>query len=225
MSSTNLAVFVARLGTCLVDVADVEHGLGGEQEEVVRRLLLFFRFEGHDTCVLTAVEDLLVSVEHVDEDLGVFVAGGSDLLLLRELALDGLEVLELQLCVNDILVGCGVYGSIALTYDVIVVEAADDVDDGVALTDVTEELVAEALTLGGTLHQSGDIYDLTRCGHDTSRMDDLSELRQTLVGYGDDTEVGFNRTEGEVGCLCLSARQAVEKRGFADVRQAHDTTF
>lgn len=164
-------------------------------------------------------------MEHLDEHLGVFVACGSDLLLLRELALDGLEILELQLRVDDVLVGSGVYGCAALTHHIVVVEAADDVDDRVALTDVAEELVAEALALGGTLHQSGDIHDLTGGGHDTSRMHDLGELRQTLVGNGDDTEVRFNRTEREVGCLCLSARQTVEKRGLAHIRQSHDTTF
>ncbi len=90
-----LAVLVAVLGACLVYVADVEHGLGGQQEQVVGGLLLVLVVEGHRAGVLSLVEHFLIGVEHVDQHLGVLVARGGYLLLLGQLALDGLQVLEL----------------------------------------------------------------------------------------------------------------------------------
>ena len=46
--------------------------------------------------------------------------------------------------------------------DVLVLEAAHDLDDRVDLADVLEELVAEALALGGALDQAGDVHELDR---------------------------------------------------------------
>ncbi len=41
-----------------------------------------------------------------------------------------------------------------------VVEAADDVSDGVGGADVSEELVAQAFTLGGAFDETGDVDEL-----------------------------------------------------------------
>ena len=46
----------------------------------------------------------------------------------------------------------------------VVVEAAHDVQDGVGLANVREELVAEALTFRSAAHQSGDIDELDVVG-------------------------------------------------------------
>ena len=136
------AVIIACFGRQLVYVAHVEHRLGGQQKEVVGCLLLLLALEGHAAGVLPLVEHLLVGLEHLQQHLGILVARGGHLLGLGQLGLDGLQVFELQLGVDDVLVGQRVDGHAALAYHVVVVEAADDMDDGVALADVTEKLVA-----------------------------------------------------------------------------------
>ena len=70
----------------------------------------------------------------------------------------GFEVFQLQLCVDDFLVAYGVHRAVHVD-DVAIVEAAQHVDDGVALADVAQELVAESFTFAGALHQSGNVYD------------------------------------------------------------------
>ena len=47
------------------------------------------------------------------------------------------------------------------------------------------------------------IYDFTSCRHDTSRVYQLCEFRQTLIGYGNHTHIRLNRTKRKVCCLCL----------------------
>ena len=136
----------------------------------------------------------------------------------------GFEVFQLQLCVDDFLVAYGVHRAVHVD-DVAIVEAAQHVDDGVALADVAQELVAESFTFAGALHQSGNVYDVTHGGYDTPRVNQLGELRQSFVGYGHLSHLGVDCTEREVCRLCLCAAQAVEKSGFSYVGKAHDTSF
>ena len=109
--------------------------------------------------------------------------------------------------------------------DVAVVEAAEHVDDGVALADVAQELVAQAFTLAGAFDESGNIDDVAHGGDDAARMDDFGQLGQSFVGHGYLAHLGVDGTEREVGCLCLRAGQAVEECGFSHVGKAHDTCF
>ena len=98
-------------------------------------------------------------------------------------------------------------------------------NDGVGLADVAQELVAEALTLGSTLHQSGDVYNLAGGGHDASGVYYLGELCESFVRHGDHAHVRLDGAEGEIGCLSLCARQTVEQRRLAHVGKSYNTTF
>ena len=104
--------------------------------------------------------------------------------------------------VDDFLVAHGVDGAVHVG-DVVVVEAAEHVQDGIRLADVGEELVAQSFTLAGSLDESGDVDDFHRRGDDSSRVDQFGEFVQPLVGDGDDADVGLNGAEGEVGSLRL----------------------
>ena len=48
--------------------------------------------------------------------------------------------------------------------DIGVLKAPDHVDDGIGRADVAQELVAQALALGGALYQAGDIHELDDSG-------------------------------------------------------------
>ena len=109
--------------------------------------------------------------------------------------------------------------------DILVVETAQHVNNCVGIANICEEFVTQTLALRCTLNQTCDIDDLDRGGNHTLRVVDLGELDQSLVGYGDHAHVGLDRTEGEVGCLCLSVRQTVEQSRFADVGQTYDSAL
>ena len=82
-------------------------------------------------------------------------------------ALDGLEVGERELGIDDGDVGRGIHAA-GDVHDVGVLEAAHDVRDRVHFADVREELVAEALALRGAGDEAGDVDELD------GRRDDLS---------------------------------------------------
>ena len=108
--------------------------------------------------------------------------------------------------------------------DVVVVEAAHDMHDGVALTDVAEELVAQTGALACALDQTGDIDELHDGGSLFVGLPDLSQLIQPLVGHGHDAAVRLDGAERIVGRLrVLGGGDGVEQSGLADVRQTDDT--
>ena len=61
--------------------------------------------------------------------------------------------------VDDLDVTLGV-DAVGYVDDVLILEAAHHVGDGIGLADVGEELVAQAFTLGGARHQAGDVDEL-----------------------------------------------------------------
>jgi hypothetical protein len=57
--------------------------------------------------------------------------------------------------------------------DVSIVEAADDLNDRIHLTNVCQELIPEALTLAGAFDKAGDIHELDSRGDDDVGAGDL----------------------------------------------------
>ncbi len=145
--------------------------------------------------------------------------------------LDDFEVGEDELIVDGIDVGDGVHG-LSLGHilhhmdDVVIVEAAHDMDDGIALADVAKELVAEACTLACALDEAGDVHELHDGGGLLVGLPDLSQLVQPLVRHGYDAAVRLDSAEGVVCSLrILGGGDGVEQSGLAHVGQADDTEF
>ena len=79
--------------------------------------------------------------------------------------------------------------------DVVVLEAAQDVDDRVDLADIAEELVAKAFALARAFHQPGDI-DEGELGLDNlGRAGDPRDFAEPRVGNRDLPDIGLDRAE------------------------------
>ena len=193
---------IAALGFCFAHVADVEHGFGGKQEQVAGAVLLVLRLKLHDAGVLALFQHLFVGLQHRHLQLGILVACSSGLLRLGQTAVDGLQVFQLQLRINDFLVADGVDGAVHMG-DVLILKAAQHMDDGIRLANVAQELVAQALTLRGPFHQSGYIHYFAGGRNYPARMYQLGQFRQSLVGHRNHTHIGFYCTKRKIGCLCL----------------------
>ena len=110
-------------------------------------LLFLLAVKLHAAGVLPLLQCFFISLQDRHHQLGVLITRSGYLLLFRELRLDGFEVLELQFGVYDFLILNRIDSHAALSYHVVILEAADDMDDGIALTDVAKELVAQPFTL------------------------------------------------------------------------------
>ena len=217
-------MFVTRHGALLIDVADVEHRFVGQQVQVGDQLAVLF-LELHGPGAQPLLQDGLVLQQDLHRTFGLLVPAHDSLLLgLGKAVLDGFEVLELQLGIDDTLVAHRVDRTIDMG-NVIVLETTEHMNNGVRVADVGQKLVAQPLAFRGTFHQSGDIDDLDGGGHHPLGIVDLREPNKPLIGNGDDAHVGFDRTERKIRRLRLSVGQAVEKGRFTHVGQPHDTTL
>ena len=157
--------------------------------------------------------------------LGILViSDGCNLLLLCQSALDGFKVLQLQFCVDDFLVAYWVYRTVNMGY-VVILETAQNMYDCICLADVAKKLVAKSFTLTCAFHESGDIHNLTCCGHYSSWMYQFCQFCKSFVRYCNHAHIGFDSTKRKISCLSLCARQTIEKCGLSHIWESNNTTF
>ena len=100
-------------------------------------------------------------------------------------------------------------------------EAAQHMDDRVDFADVREELVAEPFALRRAAHQPGDVDELDLGLDLLRRLGDRLDPVEPRVRDGDAADIRLDRAEGIVRRLRRGGlRQRVEKRRFANIRQA-----
>ena len=107
--------------------------------------------------------------------------------------------------------------------DVVVLKAADDVNDRVALADVGEEFISQTLAFGSALDQSRDIDKLDGCGRVFVGVIHLGEHVQTLVGNRHNADVRLDGAERIVGALCARIGDRVKQGALSDVGKSYNT--
>ena len=110
-------------------------------------------------------------------------------------------------------------------YNIVVVEATEDMDDGVGFADIAKELVAKSFTLGGSFYKTCNVNDLNCRRNDFGSVDHRGKDCQTFIGYGDDTHIGFYGAKREVSALGFGVAQAIEEGRLSHVGQTHNAAF
>lgn len=144
-----------------------------------------------------------------------------DLVPPLEPAVRGVQVRKQQLGLHDAHVAQGI-GRTRRVRDVLVREAAHDVEDGVHVAQVREELVPEAFTLRRALHEPRDVHEADRGRSRLLGAENRGEVRQLGVGDGGDPDVLIDGAERVVRDGRARVRQRVQQRGLAHVRQPGD---
>ena len=106
---------------------------------------------------------------------------------------------------------------------VLILETPDHMDNGVHLTNIGQELVAQALSLGGTLDQTRDIDEFNNSRGHLFGVIHLSEKPDPLVRDSDHTYIGIDRAERVISRLSASFCQCVKQGALAYVRKANDS--
>ena len=167
LGDLRMAVGVGQCGRQLVfgHVAGVDRALGGEQEKVAHQRPVFVaEIQGEGRFPLVEVGQQ--EVDQFDFAAGVLIAALGLFFAGDSAFFEGCEVGQDQFRVDDLDIADGIDGA-EFVDDIVVFEAAHDLDDGVGFADGGEELVAEAGALGGPLDQAGDIDELDGGGHQT----------------------------------------------------------
>ena len=103
-------------------------------------------------------------------------------------------------------------------HHVFILVAADDVQDGVDVAQVAQELVAQPFALRRAAHQAGDVDQLKNGRDDLLRLDVAVDRRQPRIGNRHRADVRLDRAERIVLAGDARRRERVEQRALADVR-------
>ncbi|MCY1297378.1 hypothetical protein D9M70_468150 [compost metagenome] len=156
---------------------------------------------------------------------GVLVLAAGALAGLLGAALEAVEVGEHQLGLDRLGIGDRVDAAFDVG-DVVILEAAQHMHDGIHFADVGEELVAEAFTLRRATHEAGDIDEGDARRDDFLRLGNVGKLAHARVRHRHFAGVRLDGAERVVGCLGgRRLGECVEERGLADVRQPDNTAF
>ncbi len=157
--------------------------------------------------------------------LGLFIAALGFLLQRRSALFEAVEIRQHQLGFDrlDIVERRNLASNMR---DVIILETAHDMGDGVAFADIGEKLIAETFPLRGPAHEAGDIDEGKPRRDDFFGAGDLRQNFEPRIGHGDIADVRLDRAERIIGRLRRRRlRQRVEKSRLADVRQTDNAAF
>jgi hypothetical protein len=110
--------------------------------------------------------------------------------------------------------------------DVVIFETAQHMDDGVNLTDIGEELVAQPFTLGRAAHEARNVDKAQLRLDNLLAAANLRDHMQPRIGHRDCADIGLDRAKGIIRRLRrLRLGQRVEQGGLAHIGQPDNTAF
>ena len=131
--------------------------------------------------------------------------------------LNKLDILDPQFLVDDVQIPLGVDVTLDVN-DLSIIEAPNDLEDGIDGTDVRQESVTQTSTGGSTTGQTGDIIHGQVGGNLGLGLVVLAEPVEALIGDDDTGFFGVDGGIGEVGRVTQRRLgDGLEKRRFADV--------
>ena len=184
-----------------------------------QRLLLLVALDA--ACRLALFERLEHAGVEVHVTLEFFVAL-DHLFGLVDAALHHLHVGENQLQIDRLNVACRVDAALDVN-DVVVLKAAHHMHNRVALADVGEKLVSQALALGCALDQTRDVDKLDRCGGVFVGVIHFGKHIETLVGNRHHADVRLDGAERIVGALCARIGDGVKQGALSHVGKTYNT--
>ncbi len=144
---------------------------------------------------------LLEPLLHIQLLLCVLVTDPGALGRLGQSALEDLQISKDQLEIDGLDIPGRIHTAVHMD-DIVILKAADHMDNGVHFTDIGQELVAQSLSSGGTLDQTGNVHELDDCRGHLFGMKEIAQKFQPLIRYRNDTDIGVDRAEGIIRHLC-----------------------
>ena len=207
----------------LVNVGRVQRRFRRDQTQRSDCRPLFFG-QAERTYRRGLVELRLHFVEHRDQQLCILVTGLRQLAIARQRLVHRGQVSQRQFGFDGLHIGQR-FDFAGHVHDIVVGETTHDVDDGVGLADVGEELIAETFAFRRTGDQPRDVHEFDDRRNAFLRLCDGRNLRQTSIRHLDNPDIWLDRAERIVFRRDTGLGQRVEQSRLADIRQADDSAF
>ncbi len=170
------------------------------------------------------VKQLLAVFQHLDAQLGVFIAGAGRAAGAVERLFHRLQVGEHQLRVDGVDVAQRVDAAFDV-HHVGIVEAPHDVKNRMDVANVRQKLVAQPLARRGAADQAGNVHKLKHRRHDFFGGDMPGDPLKARVGNRHGADVGFLGAKRVALGRHARGRQGVEQHALANVRESDDACF
>ena len=95
--------------------------------------------------------------------------------------------------------------------------------NGIGGADVGKELVAKTFAFGGTLHQTGNVYEFDDGGGEFLGFVEIGQPVQALIGNGNNANIGVDGAECVVVRRNTGVGDCIKKGGFTHIGKAYDT--
>ncbi len=149
---------VALVGRGFLDIADIKHGLGGEQAKRSKELFLL-GLALHQPGGLALAQQGRAALTRESVSFASLSAPLARFFERDHALFEAFEIGQHQFGLDRLDIGGGVHLAFHMG-DVAILEAAHHMDDGVHLTDIGEELIAEPFALGRSAHDAGNIDEV-----------------------------------------------------------------
>jgi hypothetical protein len=93
---------------------------------------------------------------------------------------------------------------------VVIVKTAQDMQDGIGLPDICQELVAQSFPFAGPFDESGDIHDIHGSRDNALGIDQFFQFLQSLIRHVHNTNIGFYCAKRKISALGFSIGQTIE---------------
>ena len=109
--------------------------------------------------------------------------------------------------------------------NIAILKATHHLGHCVHLTDMGQELIAQALALGGTLYKTCNIHKAHGSRHNFAGLEHIAQNIQAFIGNINNTHIGLDSAKGIIGSLSASLSNRIKQGALAHVRQAHNTNL
>lgn len=124
------------------------------------------------------------------------------------------NILLQQLLTDNVHITAGIDVSLHVS-DILVIEAAEHVENGIHSTNVGKESISQTSTLGSALHQSSNIGNLKNSIDNALGLESLDQIIKTVIGNGHTSNVGVDRAERIILSRNLFIRDCEEQHTFS----------
>jgi len=202
------------------DIGHVEDLLVGQKVQIFQCSGVFCR-QGEVPAGDPPSQGVLDCSEKFQSRRRLPVAGLCPLLQDRQPSLQSLQIGKHQFGIDDFHIAGGIHDAVHMDH-IGIVEAADDVDDGIYLPNMAEKFVPQPFAAARTFYQTGDIEELHGRIGLAGGIDDPGDVFQPRVRNGDDADIGIDGAEGVIGHFRPGGGKGIEDSRFAYIGKADD---
>ena len=206
-----------------LDIADIEDGLGRQQLRLREQACFFVIARLGQARRLAIAQQFQRLPQHGSGGLRLLVALRALLQQIGHALFQAFQIGQHQFRLDRLGVGDRV--DLALDMgDVVILETAQHMDDGVGFADIGQELVDQPFALGRAPHQAGNVDKRQLRLDDLLRPANLRDRLQPGVRHSHAPLVRFDRAEGIIRRLRrLRFGQRIEQGGLAHIGKPDDT--